>query len=336
MGSRAWGAERRFPDQIGDERLYERSGESEALLPKAIADKAKELGWDEIWQLTYCQHCAYYAHDSSPLMTDEEWGDPELGDARQRWGPSSRSIFSFVDKDEAAWVIDSQIIGLYEVRMSGYWQYPYGRSDDFQVIDVPQWGWDDDRMMGGNSVIDAFWRSRPQSRFMSKLNQCVIQIPFPTRGAFAKFRDAMYADEDNPAETDVYAKAIDDILYGGPLYQFWKEIIIDDNYTWPDALEQRFSQAYAEQVDQITLALSDAYRAIFSDTMPISPSSPIQPQEFRKNFLMDPLNDNLIVNRRFYGDDTQNAVDVIFDTMKPLLDATNTLAFDKDGNVKIG
>ncbi|MDA8580450.1 hypothetical protein N9L01_00625 [bacterium] len=343
MGSRAWGAERRFPSDISQMRVYDRSGDSEALLPQAIADKAKDLGWDEIWQLTYCQWCASYAHESEPWMVDSYWEDPELGDARQVWGPSARSVFSLIDKDEAAWVIDEDykypVIGLVEMRLNGWWSYGYGRSDDFQTIDIPQpWAFSsDDNKIGTNENmsaqekdrVDSFWRSRPEVETMLKLNSCVIQIPFLTRGAFAKFRDVMYADEDNPAETDKFPQTLYAVQYDGPLYHFWKKIIIDDEYTWPDDLQLSYAITYAQQVTQLTRVLSEAYRQVFDDEMPISPSSPIQPQEFIDHPLSEET--NVVLNRRGYPI-SGAGVNIVFDVLAPLVHGDGTLKLDANGD----
>ncbi len=343
MGSRAWGAERRFPSDLNTERVYDRSGESEALLPQTIYDKATELGWDEIWQLTYCQWCAGYAHDSDPWMVKEYWGDPELDDARQVWGPSPRSIFSIVDKDEAAWVVDNDyqhpVIGLHETRLIGWWSYAFGKSDNFEKINLPRpWEFGREGVLIGNDKnadqsemirVDSFWRSRPEVQIMLRLMQNVIQIPFLTRGAFAQFRDAMYADEDNSAETDRFADAVTQIQYDGPLYQFWKKIIIDDDYTWPDDLESSFAIAYTEHVLEMNRVLSEAYREVFNDDMPISPSSPLQPQEFIDNPL-DKEN-NVVLNRRDYPI-TGAIINVVFDILQPLVEGVGTLELDTNGD----
>ena len=342
MGSRAWGAERRFPDDVSEMRVYDRSGEAESLLPPAVAKKAEELGWDEIWQLTYCQWCAGYAHDSEPWMTNKYWDDPELGDARQVWGPSARSIFSIVDKDEAAWVVDNDykypVIGLYETRLGGWWAYGFGR-EGFQTIDLPHaWSFDRENPVGANdnmtpsekTRVDAFWRSRSEDlKIMLKLNSCVIQIPFLTRGAFAQFRDAMYAEEDKPMETDKFAEALTDVQYAGPLYQFWKKIVIDDDYTWPPDLKSSFVIAYTEQVMEIHRVLSEAYREIFDDDMPVSPSSPIQPQEFIDNPLGSDT--NIVLNRRGYPI-AGASVEVVFDIMAPLVYGEGTIELDEKGD----
>lgn len=342
MGSRAWGAERRFPSDIGELRVYDRSGDSEELLPQVIADKAKELGWEEIWQLTYCQHCASYAHESEPWMLQSYWEDPELGDARQVWGSSARSVFSVVDKDEAAWVIDEDykypVIGLLEMRLCGWWSYGFGRSDDFQKLDIPQpWAFSRDDKIGINKNmssaekdrVDSFWRSRPGVDAMLKLNSCVIQIPFLTRGAFAKFRDAMYADEDNPAETDRFSQDSYAVQYDGPLYHFWKKIIIDDEYTWPDDLQSAYTIAYIQQVAEMTRVLSEAYRHVFDDEMPISPSSPIQPQEFIDYPLSKET--NVVLNRRGYPI-SGSGVNIVFDVLVPLVYGDGTLELDANGD----
>ncbi len=344
MGSRAWGAERRFPDDVGKERVYDRSGDSAPLLPLAVAEKAEELGWDEIWQLTYCQSCASYAHESEPWMNDVYWEDPELGDARQVWGPSARSVFSLVDKDEAAWVIDDEykypVIGLHETRLIGWWAYGFGRSDDFQKIEIPwEWAFDGGGPIGTNNTmtpserarVDAFWRSSEDVRTMLKLNYSVIQIPFLTRGAFARFRDALYADEDKPTDTDRWANALTRIQYEGPLYQFWKKIIIDDDYTWPQNLRESFSVAYYEQVKQIESVLSTTYTDVFSDDMPVSPSSPIQPREFVGN----PLNDAMRSTLNRHDVEKLESVDVLFDIMAPLVRGDGLLESDDRGGFKI-
>ena len=73
--------------------------------------------------------------------------------------------------------------------------------------------------------VDAFWRSRSEDlKIMVKRNRCAIQIRSP--GAFAEFRDAMYAEEDKPMETDS-CRSLTDVQYAGPLYRFWKKIVID-------------------------------------------------------------------------------------------------------------
>lgn len=346
MGSRAWGAERRFPNDVGDVRVYDRSGDSESLLPEAIAKKAKELGWEEIWQLTYCQWCASYAHESEPWMDDVYWEDPELGDARQVWGPSSRSVFSIVDKDEAAWVIDNDykypVIGLEETRLCGWWSYGFGMSDDFQKINLPQpWEFSrDDVLMGtGNDYIiqaekirvDSFWRSRPETEIMLKLMKMVIQIPFLTRGSFAEFRNALYLDSDSPANTDRLAQSLMDIQYDGPLYQFWKKIIIDDNHTWPSDLQSSFTTAYIKHVLEVNRVLSEAYLELFDDDMPISPSSPIQPQEFIDYLAALDADTNVVLNRRGYSIDG-DGVNVLYDILQPLVNGVGTLELDGNGD----
>ena len=346
MGSRAWGAERRFPDDVGKERVYDRFGDSAPRLPLAVAEKAEELGWDEIWQLTYCQKCAGYAHESEPWMNDAYWEYPELGDARQIWGPSARSVFSLVDKDEAAWVIDDEykypVIGLYETRLIGWWAHDDGGLADFQNIQVPkEWHLDGNGQVGTNYTMtpseraraDAFWRSGSSEdvRTMLKLNSAVIQIPFLTRGPFARFRDALYADRDKPADTDRWADALTRIQYEGPLYQFWKKIIIDDDYTWPQNLRESFSMAYYEQVKQIESVLSATYTDLFSDDMPVSPSSPIQPREF----VGKPLNDAMRSTLNRYDVESFEFVDVPFDIMAPLVRGDGLLESDDIGGFKI-
>ncbi len=346
MGSRAWGAERRFPNDVSEMRVFDRSGESEPLLPEAIAKKAKELGWEEIWQLTYCQWCANYAHESEPWMSSDYWQDPELGDARQVWGPSSRSLFSLVEKDEAAWVIDNDykypVIGLEETRLCGWWSYGFGMSDDFQKINLPrpwEFGRKDNTLIGtGNDYIiqaekiriDSFWRNRPEVEIMLRLMLCVIQVPFLTRGSFAEFRDALHLDSDKPADTDGLAQSLLDIQYNGPLYQFWKKIIIDDNYTWPSDPQLSFAIAYTEHVSEINRVLSEAYREVFNDDMPISPSSPIQPQEFIDNPI--DAETNVVLNRRGYPIDGAG-VNVLYDILQPLVNGVGTLELDGNGDV---
>lgn len=324
-------------------RVYDRSGEAEPLLPQIIAERAEDLGWEEIWQLTYCQWCAGYAHESSRDMVEIYWEDPDLGDARQVWGPSPRSIFSVVDQDEAAWVIDGEykypVIGLYETRLVGWWQYAFAQGDDYEKIAVPR-SWEffnPDNLVGTNNLmsesekvsINAFWRSLPETQTLLKLQESCIQVPFLTRGAFAQFRDALYKDEDDPALTDRFADDLNGVLYEGPLYQFWKEILIDNDYTWPPNAVQLFSSAYSEQVAEITRVMSEAYESLFQDEMPISPSSPVQPQEFVDNPLA-PFNTNPIINRSQDRGDTQ---DVLFDIMKPLVFGTGTLEIDDKGHV---
>lgn len=345
MGSRAWGAVRRFEEDI--DTYVEESNR----LPRVIYDRAQELGWDEIWQLTYCQWCANYAHESDPSMTDQYWDDPDLDDLRGIWGPSARSIFSIVDKDEAAWVIDADflypVIGLYEERLIGYWDMPYSAPDGFVTISVPRWGLPSEGYAGipRNSTmpesemkrIDAFWRADEGlfEKQLMKLNNAAIQIPFLTRGAFAKFRDAIWAEEVNSDGETIPGQLrtrIRQIQYDGPLYQWWYDIIVRNDYQWPTDVRSSYAAAYAEQVEEISTVLSEIHYEIFGDELPISPSSPIQPES-----LQSPTPDLIraIINRRSYALDGSIA-DAVFDELVPLLQGRSTLEVGDDGEAVFG
>ena len=349
MGSRAWGAVRRFEEDI------DTYVDGENRLPQVIYDRAQELGWEEIWQLTYCQNCANYAHSSDPAMVDEYWDVPDLNDLRGIWGPSARSIFSVVDKDEAAWVIDADyqyaVIGLYEERLIGYWDIAFDAPPGFVQISVPRWGLPSQGYAGiprNSSMsesemkrIDAFWRT-DEDLFIQlmKLNSAVIQIPFLTRGAFAKFRDTLWEDgrmidqvnsEGNTITVEL-KEELKRIKYLGPLYQWWYDAIIRRDYQWPPDIRSSYAAAFAAQVDEIQSVLSNVYYNLFVDEPPISPSSPIQPELLESP---TPGIVRAIINRRAYALDG-SIVDAVFDELVPLLLGRPTLEIDVDGEAVSG
>ena len=97
----------------------------------------------------------------------------------------------------------------------------------------------------------------------------------------------------------------------------------------PDDLQSSYTIAYTQQVAELTRVLSEAYRQVFDDEMPISPSSPIQPQEFIDHPLSEET--NVVLNRRDYPI-SGAGVNIVFDVLAPLVYGDGTLELDANGD----
>jgi len=275
MGSRAWGAVERTIDDIGKDQLYERSGRNQPKLPLVVYEMAQELGWESIWQLTYCQHCAGYAHDAEP-GDPRGWGDVELNDARQTWGPTPRSIFSIIDKDEAAWMIPANepTLGLWEIKPVGWLNSVYGTPEGFERMEIPY-----SFQLGPNatgtpiSENTEFWAD-PIAITLVQLNNLAIQIPFEIKGAFATFRDFGLQEDGEPKDDD----PLNQLRYRGPLPLWWHKVLIDDNHQWPPDTINSYLQAYQEQIGLILDELQKRWTECgMQGLLEVSISSPLQP-----------------------------------------------------------
>ncbi len=300
MGSRAWGAVERTIDDVGENVHYERSGDDNPALPKIVYEMAQELGWESIWQLTYCQWCAGYAHDAVP-GDPNGWGDVELNDARQVWGPTPRSIFSIVDRDEAAWMIPANepTVGLWETKPVGYLSSSYGTPEGFVALNIPYTFQLGPKATGNpisaNKVIMDFWSS-PLAIQLVRLNNLTIQIPFEIKGAFATFRDFGRQEDGETKDDD----PLNQILYLGPLPRWWHKVLIEDEYQWPPDTINSYLQAYQEQIGLIVGELQSRWTECgMQGRLEVSISSPSQPYKPMDSYYIPPegsLNTSFTIN----------------------------------------
>jgi hypothetical protein len=300
MGSRAWGAVERTIEDMGENVHYARTDRDSPALPQIVYELAQELGWESIWQLTYCQWCAGYAHDSEPGQ-DYGWGDVELNDARQVWGPTPRSIFSIVDRDEAAWMIPANkpTLGLWETKPIGYLSSSYGTPEGFVPLKIPyifQLGPENTgKPISENEVIMEFW-ANPLAIPLVRLNEIVIQIPFETRGSFATFRDY---DRDADGDTND-GDPLNQLLYLGPLPRWWHKVLIEDNYQWPPDTINSYLRAFQEQIGLILDELQSRWTNCgMQGRLEVSTSSPLQPYKMRDSYYIPPkgsLNKSFMIN----------------------------------------